>query len=46
MTLNSSGGVPGLFDPAAEMGIYRQDEDFYQPLDHNGADPAPISSCR
>jgi phospholipid-binding lipoprotein MlaA len=39
--LNTTVGVLGLFDPAADMGLPRRDEDFGQTLGTWGARPGP-----
>ncbi len=37
--INSTIGILGLFDPAAEMGLARRDEDFGQTMGHYGVGP-------
>lgn len=39
--INSTVGIAGLLDPATEMGLLRQEEDFGQTLGHYGVDNGP-----
>ena len=41
LTLNTTIGLLGLWDPATEMGLQRHDEDFGQTLGHYGMGPGP-----
>jgi len=41
LTVNTTVGLLGLWDPATNMGLQRHDEDFGQTLGHYGVGPGP-----
>jgi len=41
LTVNTTVGLLGLWDPATEMGLQKHDEDFGQTLGHYGVGPGP-----